>query len=47
MKSQFIEAKSKQQAEKLAPWAEIIVKVEGGYHAFESAEDYRIWKQQK
>jgi hypothetical protein len=34
-------------AVKLAPWAAKIVKVDGGYMAFETAADYRTWKNQK
>lgn len=47
MRSEFIEAKTKKQAEKKAPWACRIVKVEGGYHAFESIEDYETWRRQR
>ena len=28
-------------------WATKIVKVDGGYMAFESIEDWRIWKKQR
>lgn len=31
----------------LAPWASKIVRVCGGYTAFESWSDYEIWKNQK
>jgi len=47
MKKEFIECKTRKTAVSRAPWAAKIVKVEGGYMAFESAEDYRIWKNQK
>ncbi len=47
MKTEFIECKSRSTAVKMCPWAAIIVKVEGGFKAFESMEDYRIWKNQK
>lgn len=47
MKSQFVEAKTKKQAAKKCPWAEKIVKVEGGYHCFEINQDYLVWKNQK
>lgn len=33
--------------EEIAPWAGRFVRVCGGYHAFESEEDYRIWNNQK
>lgn len=47
MRKQLIEAKTAAQARKLAPWAAKVVKVGGGYMAFESVEDYRVWKKQK
>jgi hypothetical protein len=47
MRNCFIEAKSKKDAQKKAPWAAKIVKVEGGYHAFESIVDYTNWSKQK
>lgn len=47
MKQQFIEAKDRKEAQKKAPWAAKIVKVEGGYRAFESTQDYEVWKKQK
>ncbi len=47
MRNQFTEAKTKKEAADKCPWAEKIVKVEGGYHCFESAQDYKTWKNQK
>ena len=47
MRKQFIEAKTAKKAREAAPWADKIVKVEGGYMAFESAQDYTVWKQQR
>lgn len=47
MKQQFIECKSYGTAKKQALWAAKIVKVEGGYIAFESVTDYETWKRQK
>ena len=47
MKKVFLEAKNRKQAEKQAPWAAAIVKVSGGYMAFESMKDYHVWKNQK
>jgi hypothetical protein len=44
---QFIETNNRKKAEKEAPWAYKIVKVEGGYMAFEFENDYLIWKNQK
>lgn len=36
-----------QKAQLLAPWAAIIIGVEGGYMAFESITDYKCWSKQK
>jgi hypothetical protein len=47
MRKEFLEVETRYQARKLAPWAAVIVKVSGGYMAFESADDYRIWKNQR
>ena len=47
MRKEFIECKSRAQAERLAPWAAEILKVEGGYMAFESIADAEIWRGQK
>ena len=33
-------------AERYAPWAEIIERVEGGYLAFESVADFETWRGQ-
>jgi hypothetical protein len=29
-----------------APWAEVVVRVDGGWIAFESVKEYEIWKSQ-
>ena len=47
MKQQFVEAKTRKQAQKICSWAEKIVKVDGGYICFESYQDYLVWKNQK
>lgn len=47
MRQAFIDCKSRKTAWKRCPWASVITKVEGGFHAFESWEDFRIWKNQK
>lgn len=31
----------------LAPWAAKLVRLNGGYYAFESVTDWAIWKNQK
>ncbi len=47
MRTEFIHAKTAAQARKLAPWAAKVIKVSGGYMAFESVSDYETWKRQK
>ena len=47
MRKSFLKCKSRKTARKYAPWAAIIAKAEGGFWAFESIEDYRIWRKQK
>lgn len=48
MRKEFLaDCKSARQAQKLAPWASEVIKAEGGYWAFESVEDARIWRGQK
>jgi hypothetical protein len=38
---------SRNTAKRRCPWAAVIAKVEGGYLAFESINDYRTWRNQK
>ena len=47
MKTEYINALTVKQARLLAPWAAKIVKVDGGYIAFESVSDYQTWRKQK
>lgn len=47
MKVKFIECEKRAEAVKQAMWASKIVKVDGGYKAFESISDYESWKKQK
>lgn len=47
MKSVFVECKCRKTAKKRCPWAAVIAKVDGGYHAFESWQDYQTWRKQK
>ncbi len=54
MKKQFIETENGKhtitlyrEAEGKCPWAARITKVEGGYMAFESLDDYYTWTNQK
>lgn len=48
MRQQFLEGcKSAKEARKLAPWAAVVIKVDGGYRAFESTTDAETWRRQK
>lgn len=38
---------TREEAEQQAPWAAVIVEVEGGFMAFESMDDYKTWESQK
>jgi len=45
--TRFIEAKTRREAERKAPDAAKIVKVDGGYMAFAFLSDYQTWREQK
>jgi hypothetical protein len=47
MRKELIICKARKTAVKKAPWASKIVKVDGGYMAFEGWDDYNTWKNQK
>lgn len=47
MRQKFILTTKKSDALKECPWASKVVKVDSGYLAFESIEDYKTWKNQK
>ncbi|MCK9597881.1 MAG: hypothetical protein M0R06_02500 [Sphaerochaeta sp.] len=47
MRKSFFDCATLAEAKKLAPWAAKIVRVDGGFLAFESPDDYRVWKNQK
>ncbi|MBU2177426.1 MAG: hypothetical protein KJ556_20230 [Gammaproteobacteria bacterium] len=47
MKTEFIEAESREQAEDLAPWAAVILEADAGWWAFESSSDAETWENQK
>lgn len=47
MASRFIQANSKREAFEMAPDAAKLVKVCGGYMAFDSIDDYETWKKQR
>lgn len=46
MRQLFITCKKRAEAAKAAPWYDVIVKVVGGYMAFESRDDYEMWERQ-
>ncbi len=47
----FVPAESRREMRQRYPWFErhyqYVVKVDGGYHGFETWDDYRTWKNQK
>jgi len=47
MRKQFIACKNRKTAKNRCPWASVIASVEGGFIAFESVKEYKIWKNQK
>jgi hypothetical protein len=48
MRSEFFEnCETETEARDLAPWAAVVVAVEGGYQAFESTADYETWANQR
>lgn len=47
MRQHIIECKTLRTAKRRAPWAAKLVKVYGGWMAFESVTDWEIWKNQK
>lgn len=47
MRKQWIECKNRNAAKRRAPWAACVYKACGGFWAFESVADAKIWKNQK
>lgn len=47
MRQEFLAGVTRKMAAEECPWAAIIKKVEGGYRAFESKQDYETWRNQK
>lgn len=47
MRRQFVKCNTRYQAMKECPWAEKTMKVCEGFICFESADDYKIAKNQK
>lgn len=46
MREEFVECKSYKTAKRRCPWAAVIMRVEGRFHAYESVEDYKTAKRQ-
>jgi hypothetical protein len=46
VKVEFVEAVAKPEAFKACPWAIRAFKVGNGYICFESASEYRVWRDQ-
>lgn len=47
MRTKFIECADYRTAYRRAPWACKVAKCVGGFMAFESWDDYNLWKSQK
>jgi hypothetical protein len=48
MRREFLQGcKGWRKASKQCPWAACIIRVDGGFMAFESKYDFRIWEKQK
>lgn len=43
----FIQCETRQEAIAACPWATVVIKVYGGYMAFEFFDNYEVWKNQK
>ncbi|WP_163056815.1 hypothetical protein [Acidithiobacillus ferrooxidans] len=46
-KETFTGSVSRYFVQRQCPWATKVVKVSGGYKAFESIEDWKVWKKQR
>lgn len=46
-RTSYLAVTTRYRARKIAPWAAIIAKVEGGFIAFATVSDYRIWSGQR
>ena len=47
MRQEFIPVATRREAYKACPWAAIVIRVEGGFRAFESLLDVRVWMRQR
>lgn len=43
----FIECRCRKTAKRRAPWASVIVKVEGGFLAFDCYAEFQDWKRER
>lgn len=46
MRKQFVQVKTREEAEEACPWAAEIVEADGGFWCFESVQDAETWKAQ-
>lgn len=46
MRKEFIEVETSEEAYEAAPWASIVIEVDGGWMAFESHDEYVTWTMQ-
>lgn len=47
MRQTFVECDNLDDVYKECPWVEVVIKVVGGFMAFESAWDWQVWENQK
>ena len=47
MRKEFFFNVSRYFVTRYCQWAAVIARVEGGFVAFESRDDYRVWKNQR
>lgn len=47
MTREFIQVRTRATAVRRAPWAAVIIKVDGGYLAFASVTDAMTWRNQR
>jgi len=47
MRQEFLDTLNRREAVKMAPWAAVVTRCEGGFRAFESLDDAKVWRNQK
>lgn len=47
MRQSFLQVETEEEARDEAPWAAVVIEVEGGFRAFESLADYETWTKQQ